>query len=146
FRIEGVRANVPLLLWIARDEWFIEGRTTTNFLPERLDESIFSRKDVPRDAAMLVAASMLAHRDVPWRIGGVGMPVRITSNGVAFVAFAEATSDPNVFLLTGDLEGEIDVRTIRGTVERAGDEWIAHLNGHSFAFERIPPPTAHGGG
>ncbi len=145
FRIEGVRANVPLLLWIARDEWFIEGRTTTNFLAERLDESIFTRKDVPREAAMLVAASMLANRDVPWRMGAVGMPVRIASNGVSFVAAADATNDANVFRLTGDLEGEIDVRKVHGNVERSGGGWIAHLNAQTYRFERIPPPSAHGG-
>jgi len=146
FRIEGVRANVPLLLWIARDEWFIEGRTTTNFLPQRLDESIFTRKDVPREAALLVAASMLAHQDVPWRMGGVGMPVRIISNGVSFIASANATSDANVFTLSGDLAGEVDVRKLRGTVERAGNEWFAQIDGKSYAFERIPPPAAQGGG
>ncbi len=146
FRIEGVRANVPLLLWIARDEWFIEGRTTTNFLPQRLDESIFTSKDVPREAARLVATSMLAHRDVPWRMGSVGMPVRIISDGVSFMASATATTDPNVFLLSGDLEGEIDIRKLRGTVERAGEVWIAQLDGKSYAFERIPPPAAEAGG
>ncbi len=146
FRIEGVRANVPLLLWIARDEWFIQGRTTTNFLPQRLDESIFTRKDVPREAALLVAAWMLAHHEVPWRMGSVGMPLRITSDDASFVALADATNDPNVFSLSGDLDGEIDVRKLRGSVESAGHGWLAQLDGKSYAFERIPPPAAHSGG
>ncbi len=146
FRIDGVRANVPLLLWIARDEWFKEGRTTTNFLPERLDESIFSHKDVPREAAILVAASMLANGDVPWRMGGVGMPIRLTSDGATFVAAADATNDPHMFRLTGDVGGEIDVRKVRGTVERSADAWIASLENRTYRFERIAPPSAHGGG
>ena len=146
FRIDGVRANVPLLLWIARDEWFMEGRTTTSFLAERLDESIFSHKDVPHEAAVLVAASMLANREVPWRIGGVGMPLRLSSDGVTFVAAADATNDPNVFRLNGDLDGEIDVRKLRGAVERNGDAWIARLDSRAYQFERLAPPSAHGGG
>ena len=43
FTIDGVRTNLPLLLWIARDEAFARGETTTSFLSERLDESIFAR-------------------------------------------------------------------------------------------------------
>ncbi len=144
FRIGGVRANVPLLSWIARDEWFIEGRTATNFLAERLDESIFSRKEVPRDAAVAVAATMLANGDIPWRMGGVGMPIRLTSDGATFIAAADATNDPNVFRLSGDFDGEIDVRKVQGNVERSAREWIAHLEHRAYRFERIAPPSAHG--
>ena len=44
FVVDGVRTNVPLLLWIARDEAFARGETTTRFLDDRLDESIFARR------------------------------------------------------------------------------------------------------
>ena len=40
YSIDGIRSNLPLLLWIARDEAFRDGETTTSFLPQRLDETI----------------------------------------------------------------------------------------------------------
>ena len=53
FSIGGVTSNLPLLAWIVRDEWFRDGKTTTSFLAQRLDESIFAPRAVSREAAML---------------------------------------------------------------------------------------------
>ena len=60
FSIDGVRSNLPLLRWIARDEWFRDGRTTTSFLAQRLDESIFAPRAVPREARVYEIARRLA--------------------------------------------------------------------------------------
>ena len=48
FYVDGVRTNVPLLLWIARDERFSRGETTTSFL-NALDETIFAAKPAPEE-------------------------------------------------------------------------------------------------
>ncbi|MDP9018545.1 MAG: acetyl-CoA carboxylase biotin carboxylase subunit, partial [Candidatus Eremiobacteraeota bacterium] len=44
FVIGGVRTNVPLLSWIVRDEHYRAGKTTTQFLAERLDPAIFAKR------------------------------------------------------------------------------------------------------
>ena len=57
FAVDGVRTNLPLLLWIARDEAFRAGETTTSFLAQRLDESTFAAASAPREAVVLCAAA-----------------------------------------------------------------------------------------
>ncbi len=109
FVIEGVRANVPLLQWIVRDEWYREGKTTTSFLAQRLDESIFSAKAAPKEASLLVAAALLARGDAPWRLGGVGVPVRLQSDGSPFSVEATQLA-PNRWHLEGDAKGELHVQ------------------------------------
>jgi 3-methylcrotonyl-CoA carboxylase alpha subunit len=108
FAIGGIRANVPLLLWIARDEAYRAGDTTTSFLAERLDESIFSAPhEISADALAASAAAMLRNGKAPWRIGGVGIPLhlRIGDREVAFEA--NATDVPGVWRVSGDYTGEI---------------------------------------
>ncbi|HET9030022.1 MAG TPA: acetyl-CoA carboxylase biotin carboxylase subunit [Candidatus Aquilonibacter sp.] len=147
FRIEGVRANVPLLLWIARDEWYAEGRTTTSFLSQRLDESIFTTGKPPVEAALAVTAAMLARGEVAWRLGGIGMPVELQSDHAVFAVRADATGDPNRYRISGDYDGELDVAawTMKTRVDRLGDSWIAHLGDHAYTFTRLASPTAHSG-
>ncbi|MFN2449251.1 MAG: acetyl-CoA carboxylase biotin carboxylase subunit [Candidatus Baltobacteraceae bacterium] len=111
FRIEGIRANVPLLLWIARDEAFRAGDTTTSFLSERLDEAIFSRGAAPGAQELAnAAAKILREGSAPWRIGGVGIPLRLQIGGADVVMEAQATGDPGVWRLTGDYTGDIALR------------------------------------
>ena len=110
FSIGGIRANVPLLLWIARDQAYREGDTTTSFLAERLDESIFKTKtELPQETLAAAAAAVLREQRAPWRLGGVGVPLRLRIGGRDVVMEAEATEDPNRWLLTGDYTGEIVV-------------------------------------
>jgi 3-methylcrotonyl-CoA carboxylase alpha subunit len=130
FGIGGVRANLPLLGWIVRDEWFRDGRTTTSFLAQRLDESIFAPQKVSREAALYEIARRLQSGDVPWRIGGVGLPVWITSGASAFRVWATSHGDGR-WLLSGDIEGELDPRG---------------LTDSGIAFTTIPPPTAQSSG
>ena len=111
FVVEGVRTNIPLLSWIMRDEWYKAGRTTTSFLAQRLDESIFSDGHVSDDAIRAEVAHLIRHGNVPWRVGGVGMPVRLQHRGKPIIVEVSATNDPQRYRLTGALNGELDLRT-----------------------------------
>ena len=108
FRIEGIRANVPLLLWIARDQAYRRGDTTTQFLAERLDESIFStRKELAPEMLAGAAAAVLRDGTAPWRIAGVGIPLRLRVGDRAVAMEASATADPDVWQVRGDYTGEV---------------------------------------
>ena len=108
FHIEGIKPNVPLLLWIARDEAYRKGDVTTGFLAERLDESIFARRAAsPGDLAAAAGAALAQVR--PFRIGGIGVPLRLSVGGSDVVMEASATADPRVWSVSGDYSG--DVRT-----------------------------------
>jgi 3-methylcrotonyl-CoA carboxylase alpha subunit len=116
FTIAGIRANVPLLLWIARDAAYRAGDTTTQFLPERLDESIF--RALPELSATDLAnsaAALLREQGIPWRIGGVGIPLRLQINGREVYMEAAATGDPNVFRISGDYTGDVRLDRPHGT-------------------------------
>ncbi|HTV93161.1 MAG TPA: acetyl-CoA carboxylase biotin carboxylase subunit [Verrucomicrobiae bacterium] len=130
FAIEGVRANLPLLQWIVRDAWFRDGRTTTSFLAQRLDESIFTPRAVSRDAAIYEIARRLLAGEVPWRIAGVGIPVWIASGASTFRVWATSLGNGR-WRLAGDIEGELDPHG---------------LTDSGIAFESIPPPTAQSSG
>jgi 3-methylcrotonyl-CoA carboxylase alpha subunit len=131
FTIEGVRANVPLLQWIVRDEWYRDGRTTTSFLAQRLDESIFAPGAVPKDAAIHEIARRLREGEVPWRIGSVGIPVWIASGASTFRVDASYLA-PHRWKLSGDIEAEIDDRS-------AGAASTA-------TFTTLAPPSAQSSG
>jgi 3-methylcrotonyl-CoA carboxylase alpha subunit len=79
FRIEGVPTNLSLLRAILRDEAFLAGRTTTAFLEERAS-ALEAALTVP-DEAFLLAAAAVAEDARAWRIGGVGIPVRLEGEG-----------------------------------------------------------------
>jgi 3-methylcrotonyl-CoA carboxylase alpha subunit len=144
FVITGIRANVPLLLWIARDDAFRAGDTTTQFLAERLDESLFAKPAFSKDALALAIASLLDAGRAPWRIGGVGMPLRLRSGTVEATVEASATDDPNAWLLRGDIDGLL-------RVERIGADTIATLDGKrvtgsrdGVAVDFAEPPSVAG--
>jgi 3-methylcrotonyl-CoA carboxylase alpha subunit len=130
FTIDGVRANLPLLRWIVRDQWFRDGRTTTSFLAQRLNESIFAPHEVSREAALYEIARRLRNGEVPWRIGGVGIPVWIASGASTFRVWATSLGNGR-WQLSGDIEGELDP---------------AGLTDSGIAFTTIPPPTAQSSG
>jgi 3-methylcrotonyl-CoA carboxylase alpha subunit len=116
FGIDGVRANVPLLLWIARNDAFRAGDTTTSFLAKYLDESIFTRDTLPREAALLCAAALLLDGLAPWRIAHVGMPIRLQHDGTTIEYRADATSTPGEWHLTGNAAGALHARRAGGTI------------------------------
>ncbi|HZY99889.1 MAG TPA: acetyl-CoA carboxylase biotin carboxylase subunit [Candidatus Baltobacteraceae bacterium] len=165
FAIGGVRTNIPLLLWIARDEAFRAGDTTTSFLAQRLDESIFKNPPAPREATLVCVASMLVDGAAPWRIASVGMPIRLQYESATTSLVVDATAAPGVWFLSGDLIGELRAQRrvnavhaafenaeFTGTVMRSGDDFAVHHDGHVYNFAFATPPSAeaahgtHGGG
>ena len=129
FGIDGVRANVPLLLWIARNDAFRAGDTTTSFLAKYLDESIFTRGTLPREAALLCAAALLLDGLAPWRIAHVGMPIRLQHDGKTIEYRADATSTPGEWHLTGDAAGALHARHAGGTIAVDFDGAQIHRRG-----------------
>ncbi len=155
FTIDGVRSNVPLLLWIARDEAFRAGDTTTSFLAQRLDESAFAKQPAPRDAVVLCAAALLVDGIAPWRVGGIGVPLRLAYSGgrIADVT-ADATVAPGLWFLSGDVVGELqaarygdtvratfDGSTINGAVGYDGRVAGVHFDGRTYEFRFADPPA-----
>jgi len=143
FAIDGVRANLPLLQWIVRDEWYRDGRTTTSFLAQRLDESIFAPRAVSREAALYEIARRLLYGEVPWRVGSIGMPVFLASGTSAFRVWASCLADGR-WQLSGDIEGELRAHRTGNRIDVTFDgEPILDSN---IAFEPIPSPSAQSSG
>jgi 3-methylcrotonyl-CoA carboxylase alpha subunit len=154
FVITGVRANIPLLQWIVRDEWFREGKTTTSFLPQRLDESIFAARSVPEEASILIVAGLLLRGLASWRIGHVGMPIRLQSGDAKLIVDCTKISNDR-WRLDGDVTGELvarahgeqisailDGETASGVVSINGETYTAHINGAEYRFAPLAKPTA----
>ena len=159
FTIDGVRTNVPLLLWIARDEAFARGDTTTRFLEERLDESIFALRAPPPDAALLAAAALLLDRRAPWRIAGTGVPILLHHADATSTFIADAAADAGNWRLTGDRTGELraqrranivhatlDGNAVSGIVVYDGEKIDVHHDGCVWPFTPALPPSAGAAG
>jgi 3-methylcrotonyl-CoA carboxylase alpha subunit len=155
FIVDGVRTNLPLLQWIARDDAFARGETTTSFLAQRLDESIFAHGKPPPEAPLLCAAALLADVRAPWRIAHVGVPIRLVCDGQTIELIADATSDSNLWRIAGDRNGELHVQrqgaivrarfdgtSIHGAVTRQGSDFSVHLDGRTWSFRIAPPPAS----
>ena len=154
FEVAGVRTNVPLLLWIARDEAFRRGETTTSFLAQRLDESVFAHKAPPEHATLLCAAALLADGDAPWRIGSVGVPLSLAHAGGNVSLVADAGTDVGCWHISGDIAGELRAQRrgeqihasfngepIAGSVSYDCCEFDVRLDGGSWQFTFPPPPS-----
>jgi 3-methylcrotonyl-CoA carboxylase alpha subunit len=159
FAIGGVRTNVPLLLWIARNQAFRDGETTTSFLPKHLDESIFKSSAVPREATLLCAAALLVDGAAPWRIARVGVPLRLQHDGAIVNLTVDATAVPGTWFLTGDVVGELvaqrrgnavhvsfERESFAGTVMRDGIHFAVHVDGRVHRLSFAEPPAAHATG
>ncbi len=157
FAIGGVRTNLPLLRWIARDAAFLAGETTTSFLPQRLDESIFKNTAPPDDALLLCAAALLLDGRAPWRVAGIGVPLRLRYEGGGADLYADATERPGVWRISGDRTGELGAErrggavharfgdaTARGTVTSEPGIFTVHLGGVAWTFGFADPPAADG--
>ncbi len=153
FVVDGVRTNVPLLLWIARDDAFARGETTTSFLERRLDESIFNAAPPP-DAALLAAAALLADGRAPWRLGEVGIPLRLEHSGRVAEFVADAHGAPATWHLSGERNGillvrrhgdavraEFEGKPLRAAVTYDGDVVAVHLDGRVWNFAFAPSPS-----
>ncbi|MGB8908295.1 MAG: biotin carboxylase N-terminal domain-containing protein [Candidatus Cybelea sp.] len=157
FKIDGVRTNLPLLLWIARDEAFARGETTTSFLAQRLDESIFKPAPPPAEAVLLCFAALLVDGRAPWRLGEVGVPLRLQHGQSTVEILADSTSISNRWRISGERSGELRARrrgdvvtaefgdtTISGAVTYNRRYFNVHLDGRSWSFEFAAPPSADG--
>jgi 3-methylcrotonyl-CoA carboxylase alpha subunit len=107
FTIGGIKPNVPLLLWIARDEAYRSGDTTTSFLAERLDESIFSKREVDANTLAHAAAQVLRDGRAPWRVNAVGIPLRLQFGERVYSIAASRNAAGTAWILSGDLQGEL---------------------------------------
>ncbi len=155
FTIDGVRTNLPLLLWIARDEAFARGETTTSFLVQRLDESIFKPTPPPAEAVLLCSAALLVDGRAPWRLGDVGVPLRLQHGESIVEVLADSTGDSNRWRISGERSGELHARrrgdvvtaefgdtAASGAVTYDGGRFNVHLDGRSWSFEFAAPPSA----
>lgn len=155
FAIDGIRTNVPLLLWIARDAAFRDGDTTTSYLAQRLDESVFAPQPAPRAAVLLCAAALLADGKAPWRIAATGIPIRLAhSRGTVTSFVADAAGDSGTWTLSGDLNGKLQAAhygdVVRGTfgdeafsgdVTYRGSGVVVNLDGRTYEFAFAEPPV-----
>jgi 3-methylcrotonyl-CoA carboxylase alpha subunit len=152
FTIDGVRTNLPLLLWIARDQAFRAGETTTRFLDTRWNQSLFARRPPSREATLLCAASLLVDGRAPWRIAEAGIPLRLQSEETLVELIADARF-PGKWRLSGDYSGELVARRrgenvlasfedlpLEGKVTYAGDSFDVHLDAQTWTFAFVPPP------
>jgi 3-methylcrotonyl-CoA carboxylase alpha subunit len=156
FRVEGVRTNLPLLRWIARDEAFRAGDLSTSFFHDRLDESRFAAAPPTRAAFTLAAASMLLHDATPWRLANVGRPLFFEAGGERVFLWATATSDSSAWRLAGAFAGtltaherdgavtaSLEGERVYGTVERDGERLRVTIDDRAFDLALAQPP--HGG-
>ncbi|MEO6913639.1 MAG: acetyl-CoA carboxylase biotin carboxylase subunit [Candidatus Baltobacteraceae bacterium] len=159
FQVSGIRTNIPLLLWISRDEAYRNGDTTTQFLAERLDESIFQPPPLSRESIALATAAMLQDGQAPWRIASVGLPLYLQAGDSALTLEANATSTPGTWQLTGDLTGalsidahgdrlnaDLDGQTVSGTIEYDGCGFVVHRQGSAQRFTPAAPPSTQSAG
>lgn len=159
FAIDGVRTNVPLLLWIARDAAFRNGETTTGFLAQRLDETVFAATPAPREALLLCAAALLIDGKAPWRIGGAGVPLRLQSGETAADLIADATADASAWTLSGDVSGRLQAArfgdavtvtvgdaTFSGDVTYGARDAVVRVDGRTYAFAYADPAATSSAG
>jgi 3-methylcrotonyl-CoA carboxylase alpha subunit len=159
FGVDGARTNLPLLLWIARDDAFRAGETTTSFLDQRFDQSFFSAEAVPREAVLLCAAALLVDGRAPWRIGEIGVPLRLQHGGSVVELVADALGAAGAWRLSGTYSGELQARrrgesvqarfngtAISGAVTYAGDAFDVHLDARTWCFSFASPPSAESAG
>ncbi|MFY9664874.1 MAG: acetyl-CoA carboxylase biotin carboxylase subunit [Candidatus Cybelea sp.] len=155
FTIDGVRTNLPLLLWIARDEAFARGETTTSFLAQRLDESIFKPAPPPAEAVLLCAAALLVDGRAPWRLGEVGVPLRLQHGESIVELLADSTGDADRWRILGERSGELRAQrrgdvvvaefgdsTVSGAVTYAQRCFNVYLDGRTWSFEFAVAPSA----
>ena len=145
FEIDGIRSNVPLLAWIARDEAYRAGDTTTRFLEERLDESVFANANVSEEALASAVATRLRDGDYSWRLGDIGIPFLLHGGDKTFSVDASRTPGGDAWTLAGDVSGELSIRN--GAVIFNGKPLA---RGISAELADAQPPTvdatAHGHG
>ncbi len=154
-RIDGLATNIPLVRDILADDAFRSGDTTTAFLADR-PELLAPRSAVPPgDAFLLACAALLAHSSA-WRIGGIGIPIRLAAAGRTVALVASRDADSNAWSVRGDLTfngriatqaGRVVVtgeRRLAGEVVRNGTALDVVLAGERHVVTIAPPPALDG--
>ena len=140
-QIGGLRTNLPLLRWIAQDEAFVRGETTTSFLAQRLDESRFARTAFPREVQILALAAMLRDDAVPWRIAGIAIPLAFAHDDARATLRIDRSADG--VIVHGDLTGPLRTLGNGATMHAAVGDIEArgrvrrHDRGYAILWEGI---------
>ena len=114
---------------------------------------------MPREAVLLCAAALLVDGRAPWRIGEIGVPLRLQHGGSIVEIVADALGAPGAWRLAGTYSGELHARRrgervqaefdgteISGAVTYAGDAFDVHLDGRTWRFSFASPPSAESAG
>ena len=152
-RVDGVGTNLALLRAIARDDAFAAGDTTTAYLIERAD-ALAALMAPPSDDVALLAIAALLDSSRAWRIAGVGIPIRLASDGRSIAVTASRATTPGGYELSGDIAGPIALERIgdRRVVTRNGRRIVGETDvretdvrvthgGRTIVFALAPPPT-----
>jgi 3-methylcrotonyl-CoA carboxylase alpha subunit len=153
FRIDGLPTNLPLLRAILRDDAFRAGRTSTAFLEERAS-ALDAALTIPDDA-LLVAVGAVAADARAWRIGAVGIPIKLEGEGRRVAVTASRTGAEGRFRFTGDFEREgVSVErsaarvTLAGEAFRVAGEAVVDecgvevtYDGRPYRLRFTPPPS-----
>jgi len=140
-RVGGVTTNLGMLRAIVADSAYIAGDTTTRFLDERpiLSSLLAGESTAVLDAARIAAVSLAASGRA-WRMGGVGMPVRLIVNGKTIAT--NVTREDDRFVLDGALAGVI-LRSDVGPSARIDATGIGvDLGGRAYRFDFEGVPSA----
>ena len=155
--IGGVRTNLPLLRWIAQDEAFALGETTTSFLAQRLDESRFARTAFPREVQVLALAALQRDEALPWRIAGMAIPVALAHADARAALRIDRSAEGT--LVHGDLSGPLRIigngatmhaavgdLEARGRVRRTERGYAILWDGIEYDVGLAPPPEVESAG
>ena len=158
FHIEGVRTNIPLQLLIARDVTFRAGYTTTAFLGEHENFLHPDPTGDPEEAFLLAIGALLADQR-SWRVGGMGVPIRLTGAKRTIAVVASRAVAGDGWTISGDLVGNVtfevdgDRVVVRSSCDRAAGRAIVVSSGVDVVFNAHPyhlafaaPPALGGSG
>jgi 3-methylcrotonyl-CoA carboxylase alpha subunit len=128
FRIDGLRTNVPMQARILAEPAFLAGDTTTSFLDEHPNVATLNAAAAAADAAAeLLAIAAIATDARSWRVGSVGIPVRLEDERGARSVVASRTTG-EAWTIAGDREATF-------SVERSGSRVVVVCDGSRFAAD-----------
>ena len=158
FRIDGVRTNLPLQLLILRDVTFRAGYTTTAFINEHYNFLMPDPTGEPEEAFLLAVGAIVGDPR-SWRVGSVGIPIRLAGEhrSVAIVASRDPHSEG--WKIEGDFAGDVqfeysgDRVVARGSESRCVGRVTIGADGvdvvyeaHPYRFKFGAPPALGGSG
>jgi len=146
FLVTGVRTNLPLLRWIARHPAYAAGETTTQFLPRHLDEAIFRDRRISDDVIASAVGGLISNGWAPWRVGGVGIPMRLAfGDEIVSLVASHAGGDAWRIYRDGVDNGVVHLASHRHgfrALAREGDGFVLETFTTPVHFAFAPPPSA----